>query len=208
MRSSICSPSSSSARATTHGDDDHGHGHHGHGHHEHGHWARKSGGSKSKTISFRLGKLKSHVDAGAYEFTIKINRGRCQRLRSELARAGDAGGTLVLTIKQKTDDGDRVDRDEAHRDHQLRHDGRHLGRPTMLVMMHFGGETDLVDGGASRGRRWAASGLLLLALLLALAVSPSSASAVTKTFVGPGPTGTTQLTGRRSACPPRPTTRW
>ena len=91
-----------------HGDDDHGHGHHGHGHHEHGHWARKSGGWKWKTISFRLGKLRSHVDAGVYEFTIKINRGRCQRLRSELAHAGDAGGTLVLTIKQKTDDGDRV----------------------------------------------------------------------------------------------------
>ena len=56
----------------------------------------------------------------------------------------------------------------------------------MRVVMHVGGETDLVGGGASRGRRWAACGLLLLALLLAFAVIPSSASAVTKTFVGPG----------------------
>ena len=55
----------------------------------------------------------------------------------------------------------------------------------MLAAMRFGGGTDL-NGGASRGRRWAVGGLLLLALLLALAVNPSSASAVTKTFVGPG----------------------
>ena len=92
-----------------------GHHHHGHGHHHHGdddrgddYKARKSGGRKPRTITFRLGKIKRSVDAGAYEFTIKIHRNRCQRLRYELKRAGDAGGTLILTIKERTNDGDRV----------------------------------------------------------------------------------------------------
>ena len=87
----------------------HGGHHHGHGH-QHGddYRARKSGGRKPRTITFRLGKIKRSVEAGAYEFTIKIHRNRCQRLRYELERAGDAGGTLILTIKERTTDGDRV----------------------------------------------------------------------------------------------------
>ena len=85
----------------------HGHGHHGDDRYGDNYKARQSGGRKTRTITFRLGKIKRTVDAGAYEFSISINRGRCQRLRQEVARAGDAGGTLVLNIKQKTNDGDR-----------------------------------------------------------------------------------------------------
>jgi hypothetical protein len=73
-----------------------------------GYWARASGGWRTKKITFRLGMLKSSVPAGAYELSISINRRRCHRLRYELAKAGNARGTLVLTVKQRTDDGDRV----------------------------------------------------------------------------------------------------
>ena len=61
-------------------------------------FAEQPGKKRGSTSRFRLGKLTKKVSAGAAQFKIVINRGRCKRLNRAVARYGAERVTLLMTI--------------------------------------------------------------------------------------------------------------